>query len=250
MFGISSVGKEAIAAAVETIFDKIALHLIGAIPRLKHKKLLILNSRPNFGLAHLFLQGLSNRTPTPVEGDALKSLLSSSYSYIEALKERTKANVTEAVDGVVKKAIANNTKVSEEEINAVLTEEMGKAKSHMQVITEAESTKLRNMGFLMQISKVASSLGDSDPLVFFVVVRDGAICKECIRLHLMPDKNTPRVWKFSDLKQGWHKRGEDSPSACGLHPHCRCTLAYLPPGFSFDKEGQLSWIGLAKHKLV
>lgn len=111
----------------------------------------------------------------------------------------------------------------------------------MQAIVESESTKLRNLGTMMDISRVAADLGDDDPTVFFIMVRDGATCKECVRLHTI-DGGAPRLWKFSELKQGYHKRGEDMPSAFGLHPHCRCTLTYLSKGFGFDKTGRLKYI--------
>jgi hypothetical protein len=90
---------------------------------------------------------------------------------------------------------------------------------------------------------VAAGIGDADPTVFFVLVRDQNTCKECIRLHLMPDQSTPRLWKFSELKQGYHKRGEEKASAFGLHPHCRCTLTYLSGGFGFDEFGKLEYKG-------
>jgi hypothetical protein len=93
---------------------------------------------------------------------------------------------------------------------------------------------------MMDISRVAAGIGDNDPTVFFVVVKDDKTCNECTRLHLNPD-GTPRVLKFSELKQGYHKRGEDNPSAFGLHPHCRCTLTYLSKGFGF-KAGRVAYI--------
>lgn len=240
MIGISSNGKEAIGQIVEDVFDKIALHLIGNIPRLKNKKLLILNTRPNYGLAHLFVQSMSNKSPNEIEKDALKSLLDSSYGYIDSLKSKTRANLTERIDGIVKEAKAKGQKVDEEEIQAVITDEMSKARSHLKAIAESESTKLRNAGSMMEISRVAAGVGDDDPTVFFVVVRDGKLCSECQRLHLNSN-GTPRVWKFSELKQGYHKRGEDNPSAFGLHPHCRCTLTYLSKGFGFDKSGRVTY---------
>jgi hypothetical protein len=93
----------------------------------------------------------------------------------------------------------------------------------------------------MDITRASASLDDADPTVFFVVVKDAATCKECIRLHLMDDGSTPKLWKFSELKQGYHKRSEDYPSAFGLHPHCRCTLTYLAKGFGFSR-GRVSYI--------
>lgn len=241
MIGLLSSSKDQIAAVVEDMFDTIALQFIGDIPKLKNKKMLTISSKRNFGLSHLFVQAMQNKTPNPIEQDVLKSLLESANGYIESLKSRTRSNVTERIDGIIKEARYQGRAVSEQEIQDVLAEELGKARSHMKAIAESEATKLRNLGTMMDISRVAANLGDNDPTVFFVVVKDGATCKECVKLHLIPDQITPRLWKFSELKQGYHKRGEENPSAFGLHPHCRCTLTYLSQGFGFDRSGKVSY---------
>lgn len=241
MFGLSSSGKEAINKLVEDVFDKIALMFIGDIPRLKYKKLLIFNTQRNYGLANLFVEAMSNKSPNIIEQDVLKSLLESSHGYVESLKAKTRSNITERVDGIVKEAKLRGDKVTGDDIQAVIDDEMKSAKSHMKAIAESEATKVRNVGSAMDISRVAASNGDHDPSVFFVVVKDGVTCNECKRLHLNDD-GTPRVWKFSELKQGYHKRSEDVPSAFGLHPHCRCTLTYLSSGFGFDKKGRVTYI--------
>lgn len=241
MIGINSSNKEQIASIVENMFDNIALQFIGDIPKLKNKKTLIISSKRNYGLSHLFVQAMQNKSPNPIESDVLKSLLESAYGYIESLKNRTKSNVTERLDGIMREAKLQGRSVSRQELTDIISEELGKARSHMKAIAESESTKLRNLGTMMDISRVAANLGDSDPTVFFVVVKDGATCKECLKLHLMPDELTPRLWKFSELKQGYHKRGEANPSAFGLHPHCRCTLTYLSSGFGFDNQGKVSY---------
>ena len=241
MIGLSSSDKESINALVEDVFDKVALQLIGEIPRLKHKKLLILNTQKNYGLANLFVESMQNRAPNIIEQDALKSLLETSYGYIDSLKSKTRSNVTDRVDALVKEAKARGGKVAEDALNEVIGEEMRKARAHLKAITESESTKIRNVGSAMTISRVAASNGDSDPSVFFVVVKDKETCSECKRLHLNDD-GTPRVWKFSELKQGYHKRSEDVPSAFGLHPHCRCTLTYLSQGYGFNAKGHVTYI--------
>lgn len=240
MFGISSNSKEALGQTVEDIFDRIALQLLGNIPKLQNKKQLILSYQPNFGLPHLFVQGMANKAPNEIEKDVLKSMLESAYGYIESLKNKTKSDITEQLDGLAREAQLGKRKISKEEVQVILNKEFKRAKSHMAAIAEQEGTKFRNLGSMMDISRISSSLGDSDPTVFFVVVRDNVLCKECRRLHLMPDGVTPRLFKLSELKQGYHKRGEDSPSAFGLHPHCRCTLTYLSRGFGF-KEGKLKY---------
>lgn len=241
MFGISSSGKESINKVVEGIFDRIALQFIGNIPRLRETKRLIISYQQNYGLSHLFVQAMANRKPNEIEQDFLKSLLESADGYIESLKNRTKSSITERIDGLAREASVQNRKLTEDEVQIAIDEEMKRARSALQTIVEAESTKFRNLGTMVEISKVSANVGDDDPTVFFVVIKDNTTCKECIRLHLMPDKVTPRLWKFSELSQAYHKRGNERPSAFGLHPHCRCTLTYLSRGFNFDKAGKLKY---------
>jgi hypothetical protein len=241
MIGVSGPTKETIGKIVDDLFDNIAIQLIGNIPRLRNKKLAIISMEHHFGLANLFVQAMQNKVPNAVEQDVLRGLLASTDGYIESLKSKTRTNITERIDGLVRENRIKKLKVSESDVKAVINDEMAKAKSHMETIVEQEASKLRNLGTMMSISRMASSVGDDDPTVFFVVVKDQTTCKECLRLHLMPDQVTPRLWKFSELKQGYHKRGEDNASAFGLHPHCRCTLVYLSRGFGFDDMGKTSY---------
>jgi len=52
---------------------------------------------------------------------------------------------------------------------------------------------------------------------------------------------TPRVWKMSELKSGYHKRGAACPCVSGMHPHCRHTLCAVMPGYGF-RGGKIAWI--------
>lgn len=241
MIGISGPTKETIGNIVNDMFDSIALQLIGDIPRLRNKKLAIISMENHFGLANLFVQAMQNKAPNAVEADFLRGLLTSTDGYIEALKNKTRTTITERIDGGMREARLRKSKISESDVKAIIAEEMSKAKYHMATIVEQEASKIRNLGTMMTISRMASSVGDEDPTVFFVVVKDKTTCPECIKLHLMPDQTTPRLWKFSELKQGYHKRGEENASAFGLHPHCRCTLVYLSRGFGFDEFGKTTY---------
>jgi hypothetical protein len=241
MFGLSSSGKQAIAELVEEMFDQLALQFIGALPSVKGRKALIISGRRHYGLPELFVQAMSNRAPNEIEQDTLRSFLESANGYVDSLKSKAKTNVAERIDALARESRAKKEKFTKADVQEILDEELGKAKSHLKAIAESESTKLRNVGTLMNISRIAANLGDDDPTVFFIVVKDDVTCEECKRLHLMPDGSTPRLWKFSELSQGYHKRGENSPSVFGLHPHCRCTLTYLSQGFGFDKSGRLKY---------
>jgi hypothetical protein len=74
-------------------------------------------------------------------------------------------------------------------------------------------------------------------------------CDECRTIHMLPDGVTPRVWLSSEVETGYHKKGTDRPSWSLLHPHCRCALTTLIPGFGFTTEGLVTWIG-EKHDEV
>jgi hypothetical protein len=242
MWGISSSGKESISFAVEKMFDALAYKFLGNIPKLREKSPFF-SATPIFSLANLFLQAMNNKEPNSYDKDVLKSVLNTSYGYIEGLKSKTSSNVVQAVDALIREAKANNAHVDAGQVSEIISSEMKKARSHMKLIAEAESTKTRNLGHTMEIVDRSKHEDIQDPNVFFVIVRDGATCKECLRLHMMPDQVTPRVWKMSELSMGYHKRGEDRPSACGEHPHCRCSLQQLPPGWGF-KNGFVSFIAL------
>ena len=237
MLGISSKGKEAIGRVVDEMFDTIALRFLGHTPRTSRAKSLEITSSNSVTLPHLFIQGMGNKTPNEVEKDVLKSILESAHGYIEGAKNRAKSNITERVDGLAREARLKKIKLDEKDVQFVLDEEMKRSRAQVEAIIESEATKFRNLGNMMDISRVASNIGDNDPTVFFVVVRDGVTCKECLKLHLTASGD-PRLWKFSELKQGYHKRGEENPSAFGLHPHCftEDTLIHTSNGMESIKD--------------
>lgn len=220
MNGISVPAKDNISKIVDNLFDQMAIQIIGEVPRLKNKKLAIISMEPHFGLGHLFVQAMQNKTPNLLEQDILSGLLKIADGHIESLKNKTRSNILEAVDAAARTARISKSKLSPSIVEKILGEEMQKARSGMNTIIEAESSKFKNFGKVMTISKMAASVGDDDPTCFFSVRKDNLTCVECKKIHLMPDGVTPRLFKFSDLKQGYHKRGEDTPSICGLHPYC------------------------------
>lgn len=241
MYGLSSSGKEQIASLVEEMFDNLALQFIGNIPGMSSRKAIVISGRKNYGLPELFVQAMANKRPNELEEDSLRSFLESARGYIDSLKSNAKTTVADRIDSLARESKIKKQKIDRDDIQIIIDEEMKKAKAKLRAIAESESTKVRNMGTLMNISRLAANLGDNNPTVFFIVVKDNVTCEECKRLHLMPDGSTPRLWKFSELSQGYHKRGQDAPSVFGLHPHCRCTLTYLSPGFGFDKNGRLKY---------
>lgn len=241
MWGISSSGKESVSFAIEKMFDALAYKFLGNIPKIRNKSPFF-SSTPVFSLANIFLQAMNNKELNHYDKDVLRSTLNTSYGYIEGLKNKTSSNVVQAVDALIREAKTNNSHVDAAQVSEIIASEMQKARSHMKLIAEAESTKTRNLGHTMEIVDKSRQEDIQDPNVFFVIVRSSA-CQECVRLHMMGDGVTPKVYKMNELSMGYHKRGDDRPSACGEHPNCHCSLQQLPPGWGF-KDGFVHFIGL------
>lgn len=238
--------KEGISEAIEGLFDEVAWNLLGNIPKLRNKKLLVFSAKPNLSLAHLFVQSSQNRNLNEIEESFLKGLLESAHGYIDGLKQKTNATIIDRIEGLSREAKLQGRKMSEEVISQVLSEELEKARGHMKLITEAEATKFRNIGTSVEIAKVSSSIGDHEPNVAFIPVRDGRTCIYCINNHLMSDKITPRVFKLSEVKQSFLSTAEKKAggvSMHGQHPGDRCTLIYLAKDYGF-KNGVISYVGL------
>ena len=175
-------------------------------------------------------------TPRAETADNLVDIAS---SYVDALQSRVEAELTNIV---VAADTSSRHDVQEPDADRV-QEILDKASSDLQRIVDTESQRARQIGAVDGISEVAAGLGDEDPTVFFVVVRDDHLCDECRRLHLLPDGRTPRCWKLSQLSSDYHQKGGEFPSVQGLHPHCRCSQTYLAPGFGFNSAGFVRWIG-------
>lgn len=244
MRGINGSAKDQIAGVIERLFDRMSNNLLGNIPQLRNKKTILFTSNPTMTLAHLFIHSMGNKVPLPNEQEVLKSLMNTAYDYLEALKLRTKARLTNDVDSYVQEARAKGEAPSESIIREKIVGALKTAGSEFKTIGEAEATKARNMGKLMNIARVGAASGISDPTIFFVVVRDGNTCEHCLRLHMMPDGITPRVYKVSEIGFSYYNpKGpdRDKPRIMGLHPHCRCSNTMLNPGWGF-KNGFVSYI--------
>lgn len=239
--GLPSSAKKLVNTTVENLFDRMALHLLGDIPELRNKKVAFFSTSPNLGLANLFVQVL-NRNPNQLESDALKGLLTTAHSYIEALKNKTKATIETEIDGYMKDQNNKGQSVSELEVQKRIIDGLVKAKSHIKTISETEATKTRNVAKTMQITRMAADMNVSDPSVYFAVVRDAKACERCVEMHLMPDRVTPRVWKLMDVTSQYAKKTDEVPSICGQHPNCRCTMVFLAPTYGF-KNGKVDYIG-------
>jgi len=172
---LSSKGRESVEDLVEDFFDSMALALLGRVPSSK-KKTIIFSTKPNYNLPYLFVQAMNNQTPNPVERDQLKSAIRNANNYIDALKAKAKSQLVDRIDSTIKEYDAKGRSPTEKTIRTIIKDQMGESKKHFRTIADSESTKIRNTGSAMFISRVAASIGEKDPTVFFVVVKDQHMC--------------------------------------------------------------------------
>ena len=162
--------------------------------------------------------------------------------YLKAHEELANAKVLNAVQSYLTDSEHGRVpKDPEKVLGEVLNDVFGKVTENVANVVDTESTKSRNISTLDAISKISAVNGVTDPTVFFAGPVDGNTCKDCLRMYFLEDEITPRVWKTSELKSGYWKRGGSCPCIGGLHPHCRHALCGVLIGYGF-KGGKLSFI--------
>lgn len=243
MRGLSLKAVESIERMISSKFDNIGMQFLGMVPKITKTKKIVFSTSQN-SLTSLFLQALGTRNPNTEEEDTLKVILRIANGYVEALKERTQARIIQNINAYMLDQNAKREPVQLTQTKKIFREEMDKAGNHFKLIANSESNKTANVGTALQISKVGESNGEEDPTVFFIVTIDDVTGSEEFRLHLLPDRKTPRLWKLSEIGHEYHKKGESNPKFAGLHPNCRCKITYLAKGFGFDENGKSVWKGL------
>ncbi len=233
----------AVNAAVDRVFDRIKGRVIGPdFIRARGDKQIFIGHKPALSLPGIYRQAAAEEGSRADE-TMVHGLSKVAESYIDAQREATKARVLRSVNAW----LADNKKADVQTVlGGELADVWGKVMSDVTKIIDTESTAARNLGTLEGITKVSAAHDIADPTVYWVTVRDTEMCEECKRLHLIDiDGHTiPRVWKLSEVSSGYHKRGDEHPCTSGLHPHCRCTIGNLMPGYGFDDTGNVKFIKL------
>lgn len=230
---------KAIEQAVDRVFDRAKAQVLG--PQAIGKRLYV-GFDKEFSLPGIFHAATAVEGATP-NLQALSQILKVAGGYIDATREKTKARVVREVQSFLNEAATAGVKTDLPTVlGGKLTEVFSDASHSMRRIVDTELHHAKHVGSFDGIVKINAAAGIDDPLVYFVIVRDRHVCDECVRLHMLSDGVTPRVWRLSQVGHGYHKKGESNPKMGGLHPHCRCTLATLMPGYGFTEAGFVTFI--------
>lgn len=218
---------------VEELFSSMAINFLGQIPQLTRNKRISFSTNQN-NLAHMFIQALGNVRPNTIEEEIFKQMISSANSYVESLKEKTKAQVQNSVSNYYIEQSLRNEEPKAEDLRELIRGHLDKAQTHFNVIANAESNKIRNVATAMKIKKMSDERGVSRPMVFFNPILDDRNDPETFRLHLLPDRVTPRIYYLDEIENKYHKKGDKWPKLAGTSPNCRCVLSVYQIGYGWD----------------
>lgn len=247
---MGSRAVKAIHKAVEDLFTRAKVRWLG---REHGPKVMAFTAKPVGHREDLSLGGVfdaSSRSEGFQPNEDLRASLNRiAEGYLDAHCELAKVRTVHAVQAWLHDADAQGIETKPSTVLAgELAELMGQVTTDLKRLVETETTRATNVGTLDGIIKVNALAGIADPMVYFVVVRDANLCSECRRLHLRPD-GKPRVYLMSEVGNAYHKRGDETPKVGGLHPHCRCTMVALMPGYGFDSAGKVTYVGQDHNEL-
>lgn len=237
---LSRSARAEIESKVDKLFDRLVVRLVGPIG----EKFISFEGvyDPMFSLPGIFTASAASAGSERPDPDTRDMLAKIAMNYLDAERARAKANVVHAVENAVSQSDIGDPEAIMTALGGELSELWGKVTSKIRQIAESEATSAKNEGFQDGISKMSASLGISDPVVFKIVVKDDVLCKTCKSLWLMPDGITPRLYKMSELSHGYMSHKHPEATVGQSHPHCRCELTTLLPGYGFGPTGRVRWL--------
>lgn len=237
---LNSQQRAAIDAEVDELFDALLTRLLGH--SFTGKRLFI-------GFTHdLTLPGIFeaavNEEGGRVDGELLSGIAEVAEDLINKYRAQAKADTKRRIQGLYHDVDQGRLKVEDlgSAIGGQMADLWSRTKTAVQTVVASETQHAQTMGVKEGIDQVNDALGIDDPIVCFIPVKDEDLCDECRRVHLLPDGFTPRVFKESEVSTSYHKRGEEVPSIHLMHPHCRCAMTTILPGFGFDAQGRVTWV--------
>lgn len=239
---LTKAAAQTIDRAVDDAFDALKLRFLGPTG----DKRLVMGFLRERSLPGLFEDAVREEGGVPDLG-LLDHLIAVTADYIEQHRSAAKANMKRRVQETLQNV--KTGKLKPEDLRTTLDADLQQLwvsiTAGVRKVVETESEHAKTLGVKDAIDQINARLGIEDPIICFIPVRDHLLCGECVRLHLFRDSAghyIPRVWKTSEVKSEFHKKGDPTPSFSKLHPHCRCELTTVLPGFGFNGSGLLTYI--------
>lgn len=237
---LNAAQRAAIDGEVDELFDELLTRLLGGA---------FTGRRLFIGYTHdLTLPGIFEAAVSEEGGrldtEMVSGIAAVAQDFIDKYRAEAKASTKRRAQQLLHDVDQGRLKPEDFKtaLQGELAELWGKVKTNVHAVVATETQHAQTMGVKDGIDQVNEGLGVDDPVVCFITAKDTNVCKECQRVHVLPDGKTPRVFKSSEVSTEYHVRGELMASWHLLHPHCRCALTTVLPGFGFDARGLVTWI--------
>ena len=239
-YQLSDGARQKVEEHIDRLFDRLLGRFVGIGPKSIGFEI---THDPVLSLPGVFASAaVEGGTSEPDKG-VLSSLLRITANYLNGIRERAKAQILYELENAVTRTGAENMADVMKELEGHLADQWTKITADVKRVLETETAHASNQGLFDGITKVGNSMGIHDPVVFKVVVKDDLLCEVCKKVWIWDDGITPRLYRMSELQHGYmDDRHEPFPTVGGSHPHCRCTLTTLMPGFGFDAAGLVAWV--------
>lgn len=236
--------KKAVDKIVNGLFQKAAARLLGKYfkgPKIFFE--IVNDTNPLNTLAGIYhyTQVMSGGPKVKEDKKTVRILseITNNYLNAERLKTTNRINVAiKAADTV-------------EEMQEAVEDEMDRATKYINMLIPNEVRHTQAQAEKSGIQEVSASLGIDDPVVFKVGVLDGKLCKNCTKLWHTNNLQVPKLYKMSELKEGYMKNHKSpNPTLGPTHPNCRHVLTFLPPNFGFGNNGSMEFKGFGYDEYI
>jgi hypothetical protein len=168
------------------------------------------------------------------DDDHLEKLAGITGNYLEAEKLKTLNKLVQDIEQA-------NTPA---ELDAKIKEIFAKATSKVDTLVVTEARNVSNFAEREGIMQVAATMGVEDPVVARLGPVDQKTCKTCLKLwHTDENPKIPKLYKASEVRDGYTTHKDPFPTWNATHPHCRHIWITVAPNYGFDETGRLKFKG-------
>lgn len=133
---------------------------------------------------------------------------------------------------------------SVKDLREKLEELFEKATEKVNTLVVTETRNASNFAEREGIMQVAAPLGIDDPVVARLGPLDAKTCKTCLKLwHDDNNPMIPKLYKASEIREGYSTHKDPVPTWNATHPHCRHVWIMVAPNYGFNKDGRLKFVG-------
>lgn len=192
----------------------------------------------------VFLESIKHKSKKYIDSNLLDLKNGLLQTIEDAINGTNLTNLSQINEVFHEGGKAERKKISPEKMSIDLKDVFNKFSKKYETLVNTENAMASSVGSYVGTQSLFADKED-DVRVAIVSVLDNRCCDACERLSRANDGSIllyklnqvkPAGYNFRKSKRSWE------PSVPPFHPDCRCTLVYVPKGFTIDKDG-IIWPG-------